>query len=68
MLEIAFIVWYWVEASNKTFEEIDECIDGVYHSGAPVLMGAIKREVDMEVTEGLEVKVVRFPKGVEVTK
>jgi hypothetical protein len=68
VLEIAFIIWYWVETSNKTLEEIDECIDGEYHSTSPVLMGVIKGEVDTEVEEGLEIKVIEFPMMVGITQ
>jgi hypothetical protein len=68
VLEIGFIIWYWVETSNKMLEEIDECIDGEYHSTAPFLMGVIEGEVDVEVKEGLEIKVIEFPKTVEITQ
>jgi hypothetical protein len=68
VLEIAFIIWCWVETSNKTLEEIDECINGEYHSTALVLMGVIKGEVDVEVKEGLEIKVIEFLKMVEITQ
>jgi hypothetical protein len=68
VLEIAFIIWYWVETSNKTLEEIDEYIDGEHHSSAPVLLCVIKGEVDIEVEEGLEIKVIEFPKKVGITQ
>jgi len=58
ILEVAFIVWYWVETSNKSLEEIDECIDGEYHSNAPVLMEIIKGNVEVDVKDGLEMKIV----------
>ena len=57
-----------METSNRTLEEIDECIDGEYHSDAPILMGDIKREVDFEAKEDLEVKVIHFPPGAEITQ
>ena len=63
-LEIAFIILCSVETSNKTLEEIDECIDGEYHSTAPVLIGVIEGEVDVEVNDGLEIKVIEFSRTV----
>ncbi|KAF8851332.1 MFS general substrate transporter [Acephala macrosclerotiorum] len=50
-LEIAFIVWYWVETSGKTLEEVDELIDGVRHSDAPVLMGVIRGDLEVDLKE-----------------
>jgi hypothetical protein len=35
---------------------------------APVLMNVTMGDVNVEVKEGLEVKVVQFPKGVEITQ
>ncbi|KUJ12605.1 MFS sugar transporter-like protein [Mollisia scopiformis] len=63
VLEIAFIIWYWVETSGKTLEEVDELIDGEYHSDAPVLLGVIRGEVEVGVKEGMEVKVVETGSG-----
>lgn len=54
LLEILFIIFFWVETSNKTLEEIDELIDGEMHSDAPALMAVIKG--DAEVKAGLEIK------------
>lgn len=64
VLEIAFIIFYWVETSGKTLEEVDELIDGEYHSSAPVLMGVIMGETDVEVKEGLGIKVIELSKKV----
>jgi hypothetical protein len=67
VLEIAFIIWYCVETSNETLEGIDECIDGECHSSAPGLMSVIKGNVNVERNEGLEIKVIEFPRTVEIT-
>ena len=48
ILEVIFIILFWVETSNKTLEEIDELIDGEMHSDAPVLMAVIHGDVDVK--------------------
>lgn len=50
VLEVLFIIFVWIETSNKTLEEIDELIDGQMHSDAPALLTVIKG--DIEVTKG----------------
>jgi hypothetical protein len=37
VLELLFVVFYWVETNGRTLEEIDEIFDGVKHSDAPDL-------------------------------
>lgn len=37
VLEVLFIIFIWVETSNKTLEEIDVLIDGEVHFDAPTL-------------------------------
>ncbi|KAK5023437.1 hypothetical protein LTS07_009312 [Exophiala sideris] len=48
VLEVIFIILFWVETSNKTLEEIDELIDGEMHSDAPVLMAVMHGDVDVK--------------------
>jgi hypothetical protein len=37
VLEVIFIIFLWVETSNKTLEEIDDVIEGEMHFDAPIL-------------------------------
>jgi hypothetical protein len=37
ILEVIFIIFLWVETSNKTLEEIDDVIEGQMHFDAPIL-------------------------------
>ncbi len=48
VLEVLFIVFFWVETSNKTREEIDELIDGEMHSDAPVLVAVMAGDVEVK--------------------
>jgi hypothetical protein len=57
VLEILFIIFFWVETSNKTLEEVDELIDGTMHSDAPALLAVMKG--DVEIKAGLEVRGLR---------
>jgi len=34
-MELAFVVWFWVETKGKTLEETDKVIDGGKHSRVP---------------------------------
>lgn len=54
VLEVLFIIFFWVETSNKTLEEIDSLFDGEMHSDAPELLAVIKG--DAEVKAGLQVR------------
>lgn len=54
VLEVLFIIFFWVETSNKTLEEIDYLFDGVMHSDAPELLEIMKG--DAEVKAGLEIR------------
>jgi hypothetical protein len=47
VLEVLFIIFIWVETSNKTLEEIDEVIEGEMHSDAPKLMAVIAGDVEV---------------------
>jgi hypothetical protein len=38
-VQLAVIVWTWVETKDKTLEDIDELLDGTVHHNAPVIMG-----------------------------
>lgn len=58
VLELLFVVFFWIETKGKTLEEIDEVIDGVKHSDMPDL-DVLKRvegieEASTEVLEGRE--------------
>lgn len=48
ILEVLFIIFIWVETSNKTLEEIDELIDGEMHSDAPVLIAVMHGDVEVK--------------------
>lgn len=42
VLEVAFILFYWVETSGKTLEEIDAVLDVSKHSEAPNLEDIVR--------------------------
>ncbi|KAF7298823.1 Hexose transporter protein [Mycena indigotica] len=42
LLEIPFVLWYWVETKGKTLEEIDEVLDGEKHTDAPDLIRVMR--------------------------
>ncbi|KAJ9500549.1 hypothetical protein H2202_003765 [Exophiala xenobiotica] len=50
VLEVIFIIWFWVETSNKTLEEIDEVLDGEMHSDAPVLIAVMHGDVEVDTS------------------
>lgn len=47
VLEVLFIIFYWVETSNKSLEEIDELIDGDMHFKAPGLLAVMKGDIEI---------------------
>ncbi|KAH6698361.1 MFS sugar transporter-like protein [Leptodontidium sp. MPI-SDFR-AT-0119] len=67
VLELAFVLFFWVETKGKTLEEIDELFDGQKHSDAPDLEAIMKGKagVDEFVVDGVE-PVTQVP--VEVSK
>ncbi len=50
VLEVVFIIFFWVETSNKTLEEIDELLDGEMHSDAPVLIAVMHGDVEVDAS------------------
>ncbi|RDW84837.1 hypothetical protein BP6252_02427 [Coleophoma cylindrospora] len=54
ILELAFVLFYWVETKGKTLEEIDEMFDGAKHTNAPDLEAVMAGKADMEVLDGEE--------------
>ena len=48
VLEVLFIIFVWVETSNKTLEEIDEAIEGQVHFDAPVLTAVMAGDFDVK--------------------
>jgi hypothetical protein len=50
VLEVIFIIYFWVETSNKTLEEIDELLDGEMHSDAPVLIAVMHGDVEVDTS------------------
>ncbi|RMD43108.1 hypothetical protein DV735_g1992, partial [Chaetothyriales sp. CBS 134920] len=48
VLELLYIIFFWVETSGKTLEEIDELLDGEMHSDAPVLTAVIRGDVEVK--------------------
>jgi hypothetical protein len=48
VLEVLFIIFVWVETSNKTLEEIDEAIEGQVHFDAPVLTAVMAGDYDIK--------------------
>jgi len=56
ILELLFVIFFWVETKGKTLEEIDELMEGEKHSNVPDLELIRKGEVDAgETLVGLEV-------------
>ncbi|RFU27656.1 hypothetical protein B7463_g8683, partial [Scytalidium lignicola] len=57
VLELAFVLLYWVETKGKTLEEVDELIDGEKHSDVPDLEVIMAGKLDFSdlVVEGREV-------------
>lgn len=53
VLEVLFIISFWVETSGKTLEEIDMLIDGNMHSDALELNAVVKDDVDLTAGHGL---------------
>ena len=47
VLELAFVIWYWIETKDRTLEEIDEMLDGEYHSNVPILEAVIKDDQEI---------------------
>ncbi|EXJ85339.1 hypothetical protein A1O1_05703 [Capronia coronata CBS 617.96] len=47
VLEVLFILFFWVETSNKTLEEIDVLIDGDVHFDAPTLMAVMVGDAEV---------------------
>lgn len=58
ILELLFVIFFWIETKGKTLEEIDEVIDGVKHSDM-LDLDLLKRgdgiEAAAEVLEGREI-------------
>jgi len=61
VLELLFVLFFWVETKGKSLEEIDELFDGEKHSDAPDLEAIMKGKVDVRdlVVEGVEISPVR---------
>ncbi|TVY84968.1 Lactose permease [Lachnellula suecica] len=57
VLELAFVLYFWVETKGKTLEEIDELFDGVKHSDVPDLEAILNGKVDVSdlIVESVEV-------------
>ena len=47
VLEVAFLVYFWIETKGKTLEEIDGLFDGTKHSDVPDLTMIKNKEVDV---------------------
>ncbi|KAJ7069581.1 MFS sugar transporter-like protein [Mycena amicta] len=54
VLEIPFVLWYWVETKGKTLEEIDELLDGEKHTDAPDLEKVMRREAEVAYVDEKE--------------
>lgn len=69
ILELLFVILFWIETKGKTLEEIDEVIDGVKHSDMPDL-DLLKRgngiEAAAEVLEGREITTDRVDPVMDV--
>jgi len=56
VLELAFVLFYWVETKGKTLEEIDEVLDGEKHSLVPDMEAILRGKVDVgDVLNGIDV-------------
>ncbi|RDW57613.1 MFS sugar transporter-like protein [Coleophoma cylindrospora] len=47
VLELVFVLYYWVETKDKTLEEIDELLDGSKHSQAPDLEAVMAGKAEL---------------------
>ncbi|KAH6718712.1 MFS sugar transporter-like protein [Leptodontidium sp. MPI-SDFR-AT-0119] len=55
VLELAFIVFFWVETKGKTLEEIDEVLDGEKHTSVPDLEDILRGKADVDnIFEGID--------------
>jgi hypothetical protein len=45
-VQIAVIVWTWVETRGKSLEEVDELLDGTTHNNAEVILGISAKAAD----------------------
>ncbi|KAH9213622.1 MFS sugar transporter-like protein [Leptodontidium sp. 2 PMI_412] len=55
VLELVFILFFWVETKGKTLEEIDEVLDGTKHSRVPDLEDILRGKADLSnVFEGID--------------
>ncbi|KAL5330311.1 hypothetical protein ACEPPN_003837 [Leptodophora sp. 'Broadleaf-Isolate-01'] len=55
VLELVFILSFWVETKGKTLEEIDEVLDGTKHSRVPDLEDILRGKADLSnVFEGID--------------
>jgi hypothetical protein len=54
VLELLFVIFYWVETKGRTLEEVDELINGVKHSNMPDLkaLRQVKLNDDTEMIVG----------------
>ncbi|KAF8853833.1 MFS sugar transporter-like protein [Acephala macrosclerotiorum] len=68
VLEVLFVLYFWVETKGKTLEEIDELFDGEKHSDAPDLEAIMNGKADLStlVVEAVDVEVTQM--SVEPTK
>ena len=68
VLELLFVLFFWVETKGKSLEEIDALFDGEKHSDVPDLEAIMKGKVDVRdlVVEGVDVspvsEVIEFDK------
>ncbi len=56
VLELVFVLVFWVETKGKTLEEIDAILDGEKHSLVPDVEAIVHGKVDVsDVLNGIEV-------------
>ena len=67
VLEVLFILFYWVETKDKTLEEIDALFEGEKHSDVVDLEVVLNGKLDASsVLQGIEVPVES--KAVKIAK
>lgn len=61
VLELVYVLFYWVETKGKTLEEINELLDGTKHTDAPDLESVMAGTADLGVLMGEEPAIEESP-------
>ena len=66
VLEVLFILFYWVETKDKTLEEIDALFEGEKHSDVVDLEVVLSGKLDTaDILQGIEVPVAESEVPIE---